>query len=385
MNNFLFFNKNYKKIFTVIVLFLFFHFSAKGIENGKNFSAPVKTWYSDIFVSGSLQTFIAVPVKKDFALPKPGYSLSAGYTFFHEKKHSMPLYLETGHRVISGTNPLVRTLDIFPLTINLSYEYSPIEYFSIGAIAGTGIYFSQIQRYPVVMDILTNKLKKTNVSAGVLNLGLSLGGNLISKNIEFRASFSCDLLLEKKRAIPFPSFQLGVRMYPLGIYSYAKKKKEPEVIIKEIKVPSEPVVLPPKAEPELPQFDSIYIYFEPESFALDVNAKAEIKKAASILNENSDIFVLFEGSTAPFGTEGGRIKFENARILTVAEYLQKNCGIVPEKIIYTEPFKNRDAKKEGAAKEEYYTQFRYVQLKFVRLQFNTEDGKNVYKTQGEKE
>lgn len=379
----MFFKGTYEKIFAVLILLMIFNFKAICNESGISPPLEKEAWYTNFFAAGTIQTFMAVPVLKDFAIPKPGYRLSAGYTFLHEKKHSLPLYIETGHSVISGTNPLVRTFDIFPLTVNLSYEYSPIKYFSIGAFAGTGVYFSQIHHYPVVLDILTNKLSKTNSASGAFNIGMTFGGNIIERNIEFKAVLSCDMLLEKKRVVPLPSFQLGVRMYPAGIYAYANKKKEPQVIIKEVKIEAEPKILPPKEEPKLPQFNSIYVYFEPESSILDVNAKAEIKKAAAILEKNKDIFILFEGSTAPFGNQDGRIKLENARILKVGEYLQKNCGISPERIIYTEPFKNRNAKKEDSAREEHYTQFRYVQLRFVRIQFNSQDGKNVYKTQGE--
>lgn len=334
-------------------------------------------WYSHFFAAGSLQTFMSVSRLKNYTQPKPGYRLAGGYTFLHSGQHSIPLYFETGHSVISGRNPLIQTFDIVPLTVNVAYEYSPVKYFSAGTFLGTGFYFSSIRHYPTVLGILTNNLEKTSGAGGVFNLGIVLGGNIFERAIEFRAAFSCDIILEKPQAVPLPSFQLGLRMYPYALYSYARKKQTAEVIIKEVPVHSTVVV---KEEvPELPQFASIFVYFEPETAKLDVNAKAEIKKAAEILKANDEVFIVFEGSTAPFGSQAGRIKLENSRILAVSEYLQKNCGIAAERIIYTEPFKNQDAKKEAKAHEEHYTQFRYVKLRFVRLQYNSDEGENIYK------
>lgn len=331
---------------------------------------PKTAWYSYFFVAGSLQTFIAVPRLKDYTSPKPGYRFAGGYTFLRTKnpigRHSLPLYFETGHSVISGTNPLVRIFDLVPLTVHLAYEYSPVQYFSIGAFVGTGVYFSSIQHYPTVMDMLTNSLKKTRGIGAAFNTGISIGGNILKQGIELRAVFSCDIILEKPQIIPLPSFQLSLRMYPHALYAYTRKKQTPE-IIKEL-------------PPDLPQFNSIFVYFEPETATLDVNAKAELKKAAEILKAHSDIFIVFEGSTAPFGSQTGRIKLENNRILTAAEYLKTNCGIEADRVIYTEPFKNQYAKQEEKLDEEHYTQFRYVKLRFVRLQYNPNEGENIYKT-----
>ena len=88
---------------------------------------------ADFFVYASLQTFMAVAQLKDYTQAKPGWRLSSGYTFFHQKKHSLPLYFEMGHSVVSGVNLLVRTFDIFPLMMNIGYEWSPFSYLTIGA------------------------------------------------------------------------------------------------------------------------------------------------------------------------------------------------------------------------------------------------------------
>ena len=130
-------------------------------------------WYSNIFTSAGFQTFIPGSLLKDYTKPKPGYRIALGYTFFRSKQHTLPVYLETGHGVILGTNPLVRSFDAVPITINAAYEYFPIRYLSVGAFAGIGLYALQIQHYPVVLDILTNKLKTSHGVDGVLNMGIA--------------------------------------------------------------------------------------------------------------------------------------------------------------------------------------------------------------------
>ncbi len=296
----------------------------------------------------------------------------------------MPVYLETGHSVILGTNPLVRSFDAVPVTVNAAYEYFPIRYLSVGTFAGIGLYALKIQHYPVVLDILTNKLKTSHGVDGALNAGISVGSEILNRSVEFKTAFSIDLLLEKSRVVPLPSFQIYMRVYPGAVYAYARRKNTPAPpvllpVAAPIIIEKEDKPQPKKpAEKPLAQFDAIYVYFNPESAELDVNAKGDIKKAAAILKEHKDLFVLFESSAAPFGSQGGRLKVEAARIAAVSEYLQKS-GITQDRIIYNEP-KDKNYKRENIQKEEFYTQYRYVKLRFVRLQFNPNEGKNVHQS-----
>ena len=171
-----------------------------------------------------------------------------------------------------------------------------------------------------------------------------------------------------------------VRVYPIDVYAYARRKNKPSP---PVLIPApEPVIIEKKievpVEKQLAQFDAIYIYFNSESSELDVNAKGDIKKAAIILKEHEDFFVLFESSAAPFGSQKGRLKVEEARIASVSGYLQKN-GITQDRIIYNEP-KDKNYKKENAPEEDFYTRYRYVKIRFVRLQFNPNEGANHYQS-----
>ena len=81
--------------------------SAQVAETAASDSSDISgRWYTNFFVSGGLQTFIPVSLLKEYTQAKPGYRAALGYTFFRSGKHTMPVYLETGHSVILGTNPL---------------------------------------------------------------------------------------------------------------------------------------------------------------------------------------------------------------------------------------------------------------------------------------
>jgi|GEM_PF-88894 len=135
----------------------------------------------------------------------------------------------------------------------------------------------------------------------------------------------------------------------------------------------------PETKP-LAQFKSIYVYFEPESAALDVNAKGDIKKAAAILKENDDLFILFESSAAPFGSQDERLQIETARIRSVAEYLTQKCGITHDRIIYNEPKDKNLQRDSRSGADEYYIQYRYAKIRFVRIQSNPDEGANSWAT-----
>ena len=77
--------------FFLLILFLLFVFSVSlaaqnthGTVPGTDKSAAESSgrWYSNLFVSGGLQTFIPVSLLKDYTQPKPGYRLALGSTFF---------------------------------------------------------------------------------------------------------------------------------------------------------------------------------------------------------------------------------------------------------------------------------------------------------------
>ena len=348
----------------IVFVLLSFHLSFLAISAEEATSKPAmpkiikkKDVTTNFFVSAGLQTFMSVATLKDYTQPKPGWRLASGYTFFHAKKHSLPLYFEMGHSVVSGINPLVRTFDVFPLMMNVGYEWSPFSYLTIGANLGFGMFVSNIKHYPTSLDLLQNKIKTTNGADTALTAAFSFGTNLFERNMELRASFSLDVILEKPKAIPIPSFQIGMRLYPKGLYYYSKRKDRIE------------------AE-DLTQYETIYVYFLPESAELDINAISQIRKAGDRLKEHSELYILFEGSTAQFGSVMGREQLEAERVGAVTAYLQKQCGIDKARILYTPKIKEEKNKKKD---KEEYTQYRWVRMRFIRIYFNFNSGeKNVY-------
>ena len=360
-------------------------------------------WYTNFFISGGFQTFIPVSVLKEYTQAKPGYRAALGYTFFRSGKHTMPVYLETGHSVILGTNPLVRSFDAFPITVNAAYEYFPIRYLSLGVFAGIGAEVLRIRHYRTALDLLADKLNTQSGAEAVLTTGVTVGAAILERSIEVKAQVSINLMMEQSRVIPLPSFQLAIRLYPGAVYAYARKRRTAEYQVQACakrieslktsietkqeaslaveKVPTAPEGKEDAKIPEtkpLAQFKSIYVYFEPESAALDVNAKGDIKKAAAILKENEDLFILFESSAAPFGSQDERLQIETARIRSVAEYLTQKCGITHDRIIYNEPKDKNLQRDSRSGADEYYIQYRYAKIRFVRIQSNPDEGANSW-------
>lgn len=335
-----------------------------------------KSILDNFFLSASLQTFIAVSKLKDYTQPKPGWRASFGYTFFHQKKHSMPLFVDAGHSVVSGTNPLVRTFDIFPIMVGIGYEWTPISYLTFGAYFLGGMFISNIKHYPTALELLQNKIKTTTAPGGVISGALSIGTNFLEKNVELRASFSLDAILEKPQVIPLPSFQLALRLYPKGMHNYTKRKNKVKIIEKVIEKKVKIKEL--KKEEEPTQYETIYVYFLPDSAELDINAISQVKKAGDRLKEHSELYILFEGSTAQFGTAMGREKLEAERVGKVVDYLQKNCDIDKSRILYTPKIKE-DTDENEKKPDVNYTQYRWVRMRFIRIYFNFNSGeKNVY-------
>ena len=361
-------------------------------------------WYTNFFISGGFQTFIPVSVLKEYTQAKPGYRAALGYTFFRSGKHTMPVYLETGHSVILGTNPLVRSFDAFPITVNAAYEYFPIRYLSLGVFAGIGAEILHIRHYRTALDLLADKPNTRSGAEAVFTTGVTVGTAILERSIEVKAQVSIDLMMEQSRVIPLPSFQLAMRVYPGAVYAYTRKKRTAEYKAQEcaktieslktsIETKQEAALAVEKAPPKEPegkeeveipetkplaQFKSIYVYFEPESAALDVNAKGDIKKAAAILKENDDLFILFESSAAPFGSQDERLQIETARIRSVAEYLTQKCGITHDRIIYNEPKDKNLQRDSRSGADEYYIQYRYAKIRFVRIQSNPDEGANSW-------
>ena len=348
-----------KKVNIFVLLFHLLLFVASGEEGVKRPPQIIrkKDFTSNFFVYSGLQTFMAVAQLKDYTQPKPGWRLGTGYTFFHQKKHSLPLYFEMGHSVVAGINPLVRTFDVFPLMMNVGYEWQAHKYFTLGASVGFGMFVSNIKHYPTSLDLLQNKIKSTNGLDSAFTSAISFGTNLLENNLELRASFSLDVIIEKPKVIPLPSFQIGMRCYPKGLYYYSKRKDRVET-------------------EDLTQYETIYVYFLPESAELDINAISQIRKAGDRLKEHSELYILFEGSTAQFGSVMGREQLEAERVGAVTEYLQKQCGIDKARILYTPKIKEEKGNKKGKVE---HTQYRWVRMRFIRIYFNFNSGeKNVY-------
>jgi len=81
--------------------------------------------FNGFFIEGAFQRYIAVSGLEEYTIPKPGWRGCLGYDFFHNKPHSFQISLKTGHSVVAGSNPIVRTLDITPISLGIAYSFTP--------------------------------------------------------------------------------------------------------------------------------------------------------------------------------------------------------------------------------------------------------------------
>ena len=66
---------------------------------------------------------------------------------------------------------------------------------------------------------------------------------------------------------------------------------------------------------------------------LDSNSKAALNNAARILNDNPTIVVEIQGHTDNRGSEQSNLRRSEKRAQAVVDYLVKNCGIDPARLV----------------------------------------------------
>ena len=169
-----------KKVFFILCFFLFFSLFAEDSEEFAH--KPISL--DNIFVESSLQRYIAVYGLEDYTSPKPGWDASLGFDFFRGYSHSFQVMFSTGHNVVSGTNPLVRMLDVFPFTGGISYSFSPTkrnwQWLHLGVTFGGGLYFSEISHYQTLIDLAEQELSTTKGFSSILYGRFNFGVNFLN-------------------------------------------------------------------------------------------------------------------------------------------------------------------------------------------------------------
>lgn len=171
------------------------------------------------FITGSVEQMFAPGELSDYVQPKPGWRAGSGWTFFINKRHSFPIYFEGGYSFISGTNPLVRTFDIYPLVLYGGYTYSPIPFLDLCVELGAGGYLASVEHYETALALAEGNLTTTKGGGLFVGLKLGCGTSLFERSLEIHLYGTVECILEKDGPVPLPGLNLTCRFYPMKIYS----------------------------------------------------------------------------------------------------------------------------------------------------------------------
>ncbi len=245
--------------------------------------------------------------------------------------HSFQLSLNAGQSFISGTNPLVRTLDLIPLYLVAQYEFSPFYFVSFNAGLGTGMFFSKISRYKTAIDMIQNEISsEKNVLPFVqANLGASL--KILKNSVNICLDFGIDLLPEKEGPIPLPYFCVSTKFFPVAsfkIYKILKNESGNVKTITQVEYPQ-----------EINSFTKIYFsenssqiqdeYFPIlDYFALYLKGYLEKNQ-----DEQKNLSIVLTGYSAPFGSENSQDDIAEQRARNVMEYICSKSGIKSDSFV----------------------------------------------------
>lgn len=298
--------------------YFFTTFSLYSMGGGDNF-----------FANSAIHSYIAVAGIQEYASPKISYRVGVGYHLFMSNTHSFQFSLNTGQSFISGTNPLVRTLDLIPLYLLAQYEFSPFYFVSFNAGLGTGMFFSNVSRYKTAIDMIQNEISsEKNVLPFVqANLGASL--KVLKNSVNICLDFGIDLLPENEGPIPLPYFCVSIKFFPLQVLKFTKFLKNESGNVKKI------VEYPQ----EVNSFTKIYFsenswqiqdeYFPIlDYFALYLKGYLEKNQ-----NEQKNLSIVLTGYSAPFGSEDSQDDIAEQRAQNVMEYICSKSGIKSDSFV----------------------------------------------------
>ncbi|MBO4533616.1 MAG: hypothetical protein J5726_07985 [Treponema sp.] len=205
--------KTYKvynlKSFSCLFLLIFFLFFKP-----TQLQAQSEPFYNNFFLKGGIQKHFAIAELSDYISTKPEWCAGMGYTFLNGSFCSIPVSFEAAHCVISGTNSMVHSFDLWPFLFSAGVELFPTSVFSFGIDAGAGPYLATIRHFESAIDLIQNKLTTTKGSGCMFSVKLYTGFNLFDRALELRLSGSFDCIIEKDGLIPLPAFNVSIVLYP---------------------------------------------------------------------------------------------------------------------------------------------------------------------------
>ena len=293
--------------------------------------------------------------------------------------------------MVSGENPLVRTLDIYPFSLSGEYSFSISPWFSIGIQGGGGLFYSRISHYETVVDILTQNLSTTKGTSAFISCMANANFSLFESSTNFMLSLGIECISEKEGLIPVPAFSLGLRCYPVRMWQYGKKPlvKEVEKIV-EIEVPVERQVIIEKevieeesvvTKTENPSvYEStglfniteitdegkfITVYFGTGASELSQEEISKLDTLGEYLEKVPGAGIILEGNSAPFDFWEQRYTMGLSRANTVRDYLTENYDIDLVRINIKSVGSQRSGGFVPGLANEAYSRYRTVRIFIV--------------------
>jgi outer membrane protein OmpA-like peptidoglycan-associated protein len=297
-------------------------------------SAQENPWYKPVYIEGSLVHYYLPELFSGIMKPQPGFRAALGYEYMH-----FHLAVESGYTYMEGTNPLVTSVTLVPLTAEFGYHL-PLRWgLGLQADISFGVFFSRTEYYSSAIDMLQGKLRDEQVTSPVA------GARLYAVYVPFEwlkiyAGGGVDMVLETNGPIPPPVIEAGISIKPFALPRPKAKQQKPEPV--ETK-PAETET--PQAEEQLPVADiaaakepekivvfSTSVYFRADTTALIEEYRPLLDEAGRRLMTDKTLRVTLRGYAAPSGTEDGILALSAARSWYCAEYLTRCYGIAEERM-----------------------------------------------------
>ena len=321
---------------------------------------------------------------EDYTVPKPGWNAAAGWTFPIGQKHDISAFIQSGHHVISGENPLVRTLDIVPLQIGAEWSFSPVPLFFCGVNAGGGFFYATISHYETVVALLSEEISTTTGFSPFFSAALHAGISLCDASVQFKIQAGIECISEMSGLIPVPALSFQARVYPVRAVRHARKppeiveverivEKEIEVVKvdriveKEVEVVEKERIVEVPVFPELPPFPFdengvAVIYFNTKEDFMRESVAAALDSVGAYLEAVPELTVVIEGNAAPFDSAKERYSMGLRRAKAVREHLLEHFNIAARRVRTTSAGSSRSGGIVRGAGNEAYTEFRCARI-----------------------
>lgn len=341
-------------------------------------TAPVsaKDKSDGLFVSADIQRYLIMGGLEDYTVPKPGWSAAAGWTFPLGRKNDISAFIQSGHRVISGENPLVRTLDIIPLQIGAEWSFSPVPLFFFGLNAGGGFFYSTISHYETVVALLTEEISTTTGFSPFFAAALHAGISLCDASVQFKAQAGIECISETDGLIPVPAVSFQARVYPVRAVRHARKPPEvvevervieKERVVEKERIVEKELIVEVPVFPELPPFPFdengvAVIYFNTKEDFMRESVAAALDSVGAYLEAVPELTVVIEGNSAPFDSAKERYSMGLRRAKAVREHLLEHFNIAARRVRTTSAGSSRSGGIVRGAGNEAYTEFRCARI-----------------------